>query len=216
MTGYSISIIAAIVILLIITMVVLLYITNAKNRMRDYYERKLEAYEDALDQVETAYHNLIDLHSALKDELKEKSKITYAEREIMEKLYRQVGDAIASSPIWGSPEESPFPGATSIMVGYSPDPEDDEMNIIIRGRTFFEETKQEAILNEPSIARKFSMAARSLELQGVYDRIARQLTRTPAIAYTLAMDEDGKLYVAYQLTVRQQKEISKVNLPDHT
>lgn len=211
MVGYIISVIASIAFLFIIGMIVSSYITNAKNHMRDYYERKLEAYEDALHKVETSYHNLIDLHNALK----EKSEITYAEREIMEKLFRQVGEAIENSPIWGSPEESPFPGATSIMVGYAPDPEDDEMNIIIRGRTFFEEAKQESILNEPSIARKFSMAARSLELQGVYNRIARQLTRTPAVAYTLAMDEDGKLYVAYQLTVRQQKEISKVNLPDH-
>ena len=213
MIYYIIAIIAVVSILLNIAMILMTRrVANKNAQMRDDYERKLGAYKDALNQVETSYQDLSDLY----DKLKEKSEIAYVEREVMEKLYRQVGDAITSSPIWGSPEESPFPGATSIMVGYAPDPEDDEMNVIIRGRTFFEETKQEAILNEPSAARKFSMAARSLELQGVYNRIARQLTRTPAIAYTLAMDEEGKLYVAYQLTVRQQKEISKVNLPDHT
>lgn len=212
MVNYIIAVIAVIVVLFVIGMIISTYVSNEKKRVRDEYEQKLGSYKDSLNQVETSYENLISLHNALK----EKSEISYAEREIMEKLFRQVGDAIENSPIWGSPEESPFPGATSIMVGYSPDPEDDEMNIVIRGRTFFEEAKQEAILNEPSVARKFSMAARSLELQGVYNRIARQLTRTPAIAYTLAMNEDGKLYVAYQLTVRQQKEISKVNLPDHT
>ena len=213
MIYYIIAIIAVVSILFnIVTALRTRRVVNENNQLREDYGRKLGAYKDALSQVETSYQNLSNLYNVLK----EKSEITYAEREVVEKLYRQVGDAITSSPIWGSPEESPFPGATSIMVGYSPDPEDDEMNIIIRGRTFFEETKQEAILNEPSATRKFSMAARSLELQGIYNRIARQLTRTPAIAYTLAMDEEGKLYVAYQLTVRQQKEISKINLPDHT
>ena len=124
-------------------------------------------------------------------------------KEYLKYVLNDVNKALEGNITWGFDSNSPFPGSTSISVNYESNSEDSTI-IVIRGKTEFEDSVKELVLNEPDHRRRFSIAVRSLQLQGIGNTIAKELLKSPAVTYTLKLetDEEGneKLVILYQVS----------------
>lgn len=167
-----------------------------KNSQKDIDSIAADRVNNILGQLQ--YKNLIEANL----KIEEFDKMLEENREYLKYVLNDVNKALEGNIAWGFDSNSPFPGSTSISVNYESNSEDSTI-IVIRGKTEFEDSVKELVLNEPDHRRRFSIAVRSLQLQGIGNTIAKELLKSPAVTYTLKLetDEEGneKLIILYQV-----------------
>ena len=178
--------------------------TNGKNSdlitaLKDENEMLKASLKEAYD-----YQRLKAWKAELAKRESELDSAVQENREYLEKVIDSVSRSLDGSPVWGFSDSSPFPGATAINVNYQEREDDGPAKIVLRGKTAYEPAKAEQILNEVNPARRLSIAVRSLQIQGIGDRLAKFLLNSPAVSYTFTREVDPEtggaiLYILYQV-----------------
>lgn len=141
-------------------------------------------------------------------------KLMDSNQKYNETVLSQVENIVNTHPNWGFGSECPFPGATVVKV--DPIITNDEHLVVIKAKTEYESNVAARILAEPDPRKRYSIALRSLQLQGVMDRISKVLINSTAIQYTLGMetDKDGKtsLYIYYQIAAKTYTDSQMIDL----
>lgn len=168
-----------------------------KTSQKDFDSTVADRVNSILGQLQ--YQTLIEANL----KIEEFDKMLEENREYLKYVLNDVNKVLEGNATWGFDSNSPFPGSTSISVNYESNSEDSSI-IIIRGKTEFEDSVKELVLNEPDYRRRISIAVRSLQLQGIGNTIAKELLKSPAVTYTLKLetDEEGneKLVILYQVS----------------
>lgn len=152
---------------------------------------------------ELASRDIVKWEADLKKREEDLEEAIKANRKYTEELMAKITEALDGNPMWGYPDNPPFPGATAINVSYSQE-SDDSTKIIIRGKTVYEPEKSRQILNTTDPQRRASIAIRSLQVQGIGERLARLLLNSPAVCYTFGTEVDPEIkepdvYALYQV-----------------
>lgn len=153
--------------------------------------------------TELVSRDIVVWEADLKKREKELEKAIKDNQQYTEELMAKITEALDGNPMWGYPDNPPFPGATAINVSYSQDSEDGT-KIILRGKTVYEPEKAKQILETINPERRASIAIRSLQLQGIGERLARLLLNSPAVCYTFGTETNPEIgginvYALYQV-----------------
>lgn len=189
-------------VLAIVTVIMILVAASAVKRYNAIYQ-KCEEYKETVDNT-----------NQIKEENAQLKRVINRNADYNKTVMQQVGDIISKHPNWGFGNDCPFPGATVVQV--DPVATDDENFVVVKMKTEFEPIVAERILNEPDPRKRYSIALRSLQLQGVIERIARALINTCAIQYSLAAERasegNTKIYICYQIAAKQYDDSTMIDL----
>lgn len=181
----------------------------------DQKDAEIEKLQKELDSP--AFHTIqeYDTHMKQQDEKIQKLETDIAETTtFMKDVLSQVDGTLDGNPVWGFPNEPAFPGAVSISIGY--DRSGDDKIIRVQGKSYFDSDTADKILGEMNVSTRYSRMVRALQLQGLGDRLSKELLRSPAIQYTLGYGEDidgeKKLYALYRIEAILHDEVIIMDL----
>lgn len=111
-------------------------------------------------------------------------------KQIAETLQTQLSDVLHDHDIWGFPGKPAFPGSTVVTNVVESIIKDGTTNLVLRGRTIFDDKVSQQIGEKPTLNDQMSVALLAMKKQGVFDKILRDLITSGCIAYTIGVIND--------------------------